>query len=116
MSKQVKRVALTKESIEVAYLDLLESHQGERISVKEVCEKAGVNRTTFYKYYEDSAYLGNMVRQHILEYLEQLLQEIDTGNKALLHFLAELIQFFREFLVVRVAIVSTEEEKKNIKE
>ena len=53
MRKQSKRVAITKESIEVAYLDLLEENHERKITVKDVCERAGVNRTTFYKYYED---------------------------------------------------------------
>ena len=112
MSKQVKRVALTKESIEVAYLDLLESHQGERISVKEVCEKAGVNRTTFYKYYQDSAYLGNMVRQHILEYLEQLLQEtIPDNHSDTYEFLSRVIlNIYRDPRVRKLPLLYHEDE------
>lgn len=80
MRKQSKRVAVTKESIEVAYLDLLEEGGSGKITVKEVCERAGVNRTTFYKYYADGTDLGQAVRRNILEYLEQLLQETIPEN------------------------------------
>ena len=35
-----------------ALLNLLEKKEFEFITVKEICEKAGVNRTTFYLHYE----------------------------------------------------------------
>lgn len=45
------RVRLTKQMIENALLALLEEKNLEKITVLELCKKAEVNRTTFYKYY-----------------------------------------------------------------
>ena len=112
MSKQAKRVALTKETIEVAYLDLLEMRQGSKITVKEVCERAAVNRTTFYKYYEDGDYLGKVVRQHILEYLEQLLQETIPENYSdTYEFLSQVIlNIYRDPRIRKLPLLYHEDE------
>lgn len=42
-----------------ALIALLEVKDLEYITVKEVCEKAGVNRSTFYLHYETLADLAN---------------------------------------------------------
>ena len=75
MRKQSKRVAITKEAIESAYFDVLGSNPGKKVTVKEICEKAQVNRTTFYKYYQDAEQLGETVRANMKVYLEELMKE-----------------------------------------
>ena len=47
-SKYYKTALLMDEAL----LILLEKKEFEFITVKEICEKAGVNRTTFYLHYE----------------------------------------------------------------
>ncbi len=42
----------TARRIDKAFLDILEKRDFEYITVKEICEKAGVNRSTFYLHYE----------------------------------------------------------------
>ena len=48
----VSNVTAAQESIEEALLSLLEEKEMHRISVKEICEKANVARSTFYTYYD----------------------------------------------------------------
>lgn len=75
MKKQSKRVAITKNNIETAYLDILAEKPAGKITVKEVCSRSGVNRTTFYKYYKDAEDLGQIVRQSMFDEIEELLKE-----------------------------------------
>ncbi len=75
MRKQSKRVAITKEAIESAYFDVLINNPEKKVTVKEICETAQVNRTTFYKYYEDADQLGKVVRAGMVEYLDELMKE-----------------------------------------
>lgn len=92
MGKQFKRVAATKENIENAYLDALVSGKSGKITVKEVCERASVNRTTFYKYYKDADHLGLMARQHLLDYLEKtLLETIPEDYADCYEFISQII-------------------------
>ena len=54
--KEVKmdsRVRYTKKAIAGAFLERLEEKPVNRITVREVCDGAGINRSTFYKYYHD---------------------------------------------------------------
>ena len=51
MKKENQRVFLTKQMLKNALLALLESRHIDKISVKELCDEAGVNRSTFYRYY-----------------------------------------------------------------
>ena len=92
MRKQSKRVAITKESIEVAYLELLEEKTEGKITVKEVCERAKVNRTTFYKYYEDAEALSKLTREHVLDCVENLLKEtIPDNHSDTFEFISQII-------------------------
>lgn len=66
-----------------ALIDLLAVKGLEYITVKEICEKAGVNRSTFYLHYETIADLLNealeMVQRRFLEQFPQDPQEFIPG-------------------------------------
>lgn len=52
MDKYKSKYLNTALYMDEALLALLESKDYEYITVKEICQKAGVNRTTFYLHYE----------------------------------------------------------------
>lgn len=49
---QNKRSAMTRQQFRTAFFDLAESTPADKINVKLLCEKAGLNRSTFYLHYE----------------------------------------------------------------
>ena len=51
--KQDHRIRLTKLLLREAFLDLLVEKPVAKITVKELCEQANVNRATFYAHYRD---------------------------------------------------------------
>ena len=51
VKKENQRIMLTKRLIQEALLVLLRSSDISKISIRELCEKAGINRTTFYNHY-----------------------------------------------------------------
>lgn len=61
----------TKKLLKDNLIDLLEKKNLEKITIKELCEKADINRTTYYKYYLDQ-----------YDQLEKIEDEIfvDMGN------------------------------------
>ena len=70
--KEVKmdiRVRYTKKAIAGAFLERLEEKPVNRITVREVCDGAGINRSTFYKYYHDC-----------FDLMEQLLDQAKNGG------------------------------------
>ena len=46
-----QRTQLTYSLLRQAFTDLLKQKPIQRITVKELCQKAGVNRSTFYAHY-----------------------------------------------------------------
>ena len=53
MNRQESKYLATASLMDEALLLLLEQKDFDRITVKELCQKAGVNRTTFYLHYEN---------------------------------------------------------------
>ncbi len=47
-----QRVAVTKRMVQEGLMRLLEKKPLEKVNITELCQEAGINRTTFYRYYE----------------------------------------------------------------
>jgi len=52
MAETNQRVAVTKRMVKEGLVRLLEKKPLEKINITELCQEAGINRTTFYRYYE----------------------------------------------------------------
>lgn len=48
-----KRVLKTRKCLKGALLELITEKPFEKISVKEICDRSGIGRVTFYNHYED---------------------------------------------------------------
>lgn len=85
MNKSESKYFNTALRMDEALLALLEEKDLEYITVKEICHRAGVNRSTFYLHYETIADLVNetleMVNQRFLSYFPQQEEEV-LGNVA----------------------------------
>lgn len=53
MEKENRRVKMTKQLLLTSFLELLEQRPLARITVKDICAGADVNRSTYYVYYTD---------------------------------------------------------------
>ncbi len=77
------RTRYTRQVITDAFLQLLRQKPVERITVKEVCTLAQINRSTFYRQYKDCFDLMEQLEQRGLDLLEELLQATQAqGTKA----------------------------------
>ncbi len=52
MAELNQRVAVTKRMLKEGLMRLLAEKTLDKITITELCEEAGINRTTFYRYYE----------------------------------------------------------------
>lgn len=79
MNKSESKYFHTALRMDEALIALLEVKELEYITIKELCEKAGVNRSTFYLHYETVSDLVNEAMEHtnrlFLSYFTQ-----DTGD------------------------------------
>lgn len=61
------RVAKTKKRITTAFLKLRDKFTPDKIKVKDICHEAMINKTTFYKHYNDSIDLSNKITKDVIE-------------------------------------------------
>ena len=59
-----------------AFLALLEKKDLPYITVKEICQQAGVNRSTFYKYYQDKY---DLMDQYLARTLQEFRRQMDVA-------------------------------------
>jgi AcrR family transcriptional regulator len=75
MEKENQRVRLTKRLIKDSFLELLNTHSFEEITVSKICDKAEINRTTFYKYFDNQYQLLDVLEKELIEELESYGKE-----------------------------------------
>lgn len=73
MKKSESRYFNTALRMDQAFLKLLEQKDMEYITVKEICEAAGVNRSTFYLHYET---IGELLAESVQYMNEQFLEHM----------------------------------------
>lgn len=61
------RVEKTRKSITNAFLELRSQKPIEKITVKELCAKAMVNKSTFYSYYADIYELSEVLEEEVVQ-------------------------------------------------
>lgn len=80
MNRQESKYFNTASLMDEALLLLLEQKDFDRITVKEICQKAGVNRTTFYLHYESMNDLLEETVSMISARFKESLSSIPSGD------------------------------------
>jgi AcrR family transcriptional regulator len=62
-----RRVIYTKMMLKESLINLLEKKDISKISVKEICKNADINRTTFYNHYNDQYDLMRKLENELIE-------------------------------------------------
>ena len=65
----------TRQAIMDAFWALYRERPIERISVREICERAGYNRSTFYEYFTDTYSVLEAIEEELLDYSRVKLME-----------------------------------------
>lgn len=79
MNRSESKYFATAAKMDEAFLQLLEKKDFAYITVKEICEKAGVNRSTFYLHYET---LGDLLAESVGHMNEQFLSYMNKDSEA----------------------------------
>lgn len=79
MNKSESKYFSTAARMDEAFLELIEKKDFSYITVKEICEKAGVNRSTFYLHYETIGDLLTESTEYIIRQFESAMPQDATG-------------------------------------
>ena len=74
------RIKKTKRAIRSAFAELIKEKPMEKITVKEIAERAEINKTTFYAHYET---VYDLVDQLAQETVAEVISQINTAQNLL---------------------------------
>lgn len=102
-----QRSRLTELLLKNAYIELMQSKSTNKITIKELCEKAELNRTTFYLHYNEPNDILKNIEDEIIEntanYISEIGADINDGAIdyiiAFLDYIKENDKLFRLFLI-----------------
>lgn len=79
------RIQKTKRSIYNAFIELRSKKPLEKLTVKEICEKAQINKSTFYVYYHDVYDLSDKIEDEVISEIMKSLSDTEEilANPAL---------------------------------
>ena len=77
-----QRVRLTKQLLREAMLHRLEQGDVDKVTVVALCQEAGINRSTFYRYYDETSDVVKDIEEGILRDIQEILSRIDPSSEA----------------------------------
>ena len=94
-----RRVRMTKRLLRESMMELLREKPPVRITIKELCDKADLNRSTFYAHYYDvqDLYLemGNELVDALEEHVRVMRDRMEPSAQAMLTYIRDHGEMFR---------------------
>ncbi len=88
------RIEKTKRSIYNAFIELRKKKPLEKLTVKELCEAAEINKSTFYVYYRDVYDLSDKIENEIVS---EVLKSLDNTDMILSNSNAFSVSLFKAY-------------------
>jgi AcrR family transcriptional regulator len=91
-----QRVRMSKQLLRQSLIKLLSEKTIHKISVREICDHAQVNRSTFYKYYGSQYDLFHDMEEEILRHVNDYLKDEPSAMAGDLSQITKLVAFIGE--------------------
>ena len=99
--KPNQRIALTKELIHRALISLLKKQDIHKISIRELCDIAGINRTTFYNHYGSQYDVLAEIRDWYIKDIADAIESTDLCDSAgVLHRVTLVFSYMEQNLEI----------------
>lgn len=99
--KSDRRVKYTKMVLREALLEILQERPIERVSVKEICERADINRSTFYVHYGSPQELLDSIRLEMYDEIKAKKRDF-TDIKGYMSQICEVAYEYRNLMRVLI--------------
>lgn len=100
MQKENRRVKMTKAMLNESFLKYLEEKPISRITVKEICEDADVNRSTYYVYYSDPYDQLHKIEDDLIQeqavYIDAILKNGEQDDRSFTNVVNKLLHYYQE--------------------
>lgn len=106
MKKENQRTMLTKKLLKDSLVTLLEQESIHKISIRALCERAGINRSTFYKYYGNQYELLKDMENELLTHIwGDTLADMSTNPEMTVEQITALLTYFEScYQLVRLLV------------
>ena len=101
-----KRSKESQEFIIEAFSLLLQNKEYDKISVSDVCKKAGVNRSTFYAHYTDIYDLMKSIESNLSDSMNEIFIKYASGIETQSQLFLDLFNFVKEYKYFYIAYLS----------
>ena len=95
--KEDRRIAMTKRMLKDALTEMLRETDIYHVSIRELCQRADINRTTFYKYYGNQFDLLADMENDMLEFLSETIRVYASNQKIIIRTVCEYLETHLEF-------------------
>ncbi len=116
--KNNSRYKNSSEKIETAFLSLIINHKYEDITISQICERADINRSTFYCHYDD---INDLIIQIESKFSRRMISIFDFGLKQthdafvdMFNFIKENKYFYKAFLNIPYTTIAEKNTKVDI--
>ena len=100
MQKENRRVKMTKALLNESFLKFLEQKPLSHITVKEICEDADVNRSTYYVYYSDPYDQLHKIEDAFIReqavYIDEILKNGEQDECSFTNVINNLLHYYQE--------------------
>ena len=117
-TKNNARYKMSSEKIETAFLTLILNNKYEDITISQVCQQAGVNRSTFYCHYDD---INDLIIKIEGKFAKGMANIFGYGERRtheafveMFTFVKENKYFYRAFLNIPYATLAETNTKKDV--
>ena len=88
--RETRRSQMTKKLLQTALIELMQEKPFKQINIKELCERADLNRTTFYLHYNDQQSVLNDIKKEIEKRTDDYMENVSPS--------AETVDYIEAFL------------------
>ena len=111
MAKENRRTQMTRLLLRTALIELMQEKSITQITIRAICEKADLNRTTFYLHYTDQMDLLRDVERQVMEQSVEYMKNIHTDHRTQLLVTAFLEYVHKNDLTFRTLLCRDDSER-----
>lgn len=93
-----RKTRYTRKALQDSLMELMKEKPISKITIKEICENADINRTTFYAHYKDQYDLLEQIENETLEWAKEKITKIleSTKKSEVIKILEGIFEYFTE--------------------
>ena len=99
--KTDRRVKYTQKVLKESLLQILKERPIERVTVKEICDRADINRSTFYVHYGSPQELFDSIKQDLFQQIKEKKRDY-SDIKSYMNEICDIIYENRELFLVMI--------------